>query len=359
MNDQHVNRSKHLRLPKFIRSICEGGSPWENYHFQSQYAARKSVVYHLINQQFTFPEASHYLLGDQTRPSYELWGSSRQYLTYPQRMARLIKDWQQAVTFHAQHAHTRVDVTQYCGELRALTDTTNWKGVAGENRRTVLLIAIGYAETTGCMAVRLPVRELALKGIMGTGTASRTLKWLTDNKILTLTRDDRTAKQGVQYRLPNPEAFHHVLQSGTNWEPVVSDSEFVPVRNTVEPEATAFLGKKTIRIGTHLTGTPQTAAELARNLGCHRSTATRALTKLEAEGLAERVTEGWVTGPKNIEKYHPGTDITVKRELKIIKEREEFRGWTPQQQAHIVYLNKHSRFLYPRKPSRIPQLRAA
>ena len=149
-------------LPSSIRSLCEGGVSWDKLGYKSQFAARKSVLFYMCTAGWTFDDACRYILADQTKPVYDLWGDIERLVSHSERQKRLFHDWQSAKVFAENYIRERPDVMAICGELRQKVEEWHWRGQGGRTDRDVILAAIGFAESSGSFAVRLAQRSTAL-----------------------------------------------------------------------------------------------------------------------------------------------------------------------------------------------------
>ncbi len=344
-------------LPRRIRDLCDGGTDWETERYHDRFAARKAVTYACYAAGWSFDQAFAYLLGTQAqaRPAYELWGSSRRHVTAGERQQRLYKDWQEVAGFAP--LGSRPDVLAVCGELRDAVAVRTWAGVAGRNRREVLLTAIGFAEHGNGLVVMLPVRHTAISSGMSMATVSRHLKWLLAEGWLEPVREQGTAANATKYRLSQRppllrEVLREVLHDETDCGFLFADPESVSSCNTrratrlCATELGVRLGKAATDVYLALAATGASAAELARRAGVHRATATRALAKLEEAGLAALAGGGWVLGPKDWDEADPASSTVAQRRAQYQRDQDAFRALTAPQQAHVRAMNGRMRF-YP------------
>lgn len=312
-------------LPSSIRSLCEGGVSWDKLGYKSQFAARKSVLFYMCTAGWTFDDACRYILADQTKPVYDLWGDIERLVSHSERQKRLFHDWQSAKVFAENHITERPDVLAICGELRALVATWNWRGQGGRTDRDVILVAIGFAEESGGLAVRLSEREVALRAGISNRTALVSLGRLRKAGWLQLTKDQRTSRQAVQYRL-RKDVLHKYPNSVLGLE----NTQFGYSCNTVNLAASKlgiYLGKGPQAVLRVLSDNPLHAAEIARRANVHRTTAGRALRILGREKLAQEQPDGtWVLGPEDAATYDPGgRDIPQERKERFTRDRENYR----------------------------------
>lgn len=207
-----------------------------------------------------------------------------------------------------------------------------WPGRSGAQDRAVYLGLLAIAWQFSTVTPLAAQRDLQLwAGLSERQTVQRTMRNLIGAGLV------RKVYRGDERFLTNCYLLTTPLHTALNTTTTVSYGNSIVLFGNSELWTPRALGRSAGLVYAHLNSTPQKALGLAGKSGKHRKTVERTIARLEAVGLAERVTGGWIRGNVSIETAERDFDCQKYAGLRLAKvqrDREDF------QEVRMLYCEK-------------------
>lgn len=272
-------------------SIADKGDSYSNYHSRSE--IEMSVICTLILRGWDV---------SKVRQSFELFKSGHYMDQGTHRGVYLANSYNKAVMFLAS-----TPIRQQLAQLYQDAMNAAWEGRSGNSDRDTLLALIAHCYRHDSLSVFASQRDLAETAAKHHVTISRALKRLQkEEAIVQLKQPDTDNRKAASYGLIGLPITKGVCKVQHKSQVVVVSSKQVNSSQAANNNLvskfsgiwgmTEGLGPSAKVVYHHLTDQPQSASQLAGLTGKHRSTVTRALSKLQHYGLATPTDKGVILG---------------------------------------------------------------